>query len=229
MRILVAIMSCWLAELNGDNQSLRDTWLKELPAYPNVDYRFFHGTGASQYPGQAYRYDQGEVKIVPPDVEILKSPDEYNSLILKSQEFHRWGYERDYDFVFKADTDTYVNVPQLMACGFENYDYSGFVHTASGSYAEVPYGMLGGGEGYWTSRRACEVIMKATPSKEADMNFGSSEDRWTATVLGAAGIFMVGLPGFGCGVTIHGSVATEAHHGHYDHKWMYETYAARRQ
>ena len=221
-------MSCWLAELNGDNQSLRETWLKDLSAYPNVDYRFFHGTGASQYPGQGYRFDHGEVKNIPSDIVVLKSPDDYLSLILKSQEFHYWGYQENYDFVFKADTDTYVNVPELMTSGFEKHDYFGFIHTGV-LFPEVPYGMLGGGEGYWTSRRACEVISKATPSKAPDMNFGSSEDRWTANALGAAGIYMVGHPGYGSGITIHGSVATGAHHGHYSNKWMYETYAKRKQ
>jgi hypothetical protein len=61
------------------------------------------------------------------------------------------------------------------------------------------------------------------------MNFGSAEDRWTAFVLGEAGIHMVELPGHGRGVTLHGSVVTDAHHGHYDHKWMYETYVKRNQ
>jgi hypothetical protein len=40
---------------------------------------------------------------------------------------------------------------------------------------------------------------------------------------------MVGLEGHGRGVTLHGSVVTDAHHGHYDHKWMYETYVKRNQ
>src|ERR1039458_2222306 len=206
MKILVAVMSCWLCELNGDNQSLRETWLKDLVAYPNVDYKFFHGSGASQYPGQAYRFEQGEVKNMPSDIVVLESPDDYLSLILKSQEFHYWGYRQGYDFVFKADTDTYVNIPQLMTSEFAKHDYCGYVHTEANSYPEVPYGMLGGGEGYWTSRHACEVISKAAPSKAPDMNFGSAEDRWTANVLGVSGICMVGLPGYRRGITLHGSV-----------------------
>lgn len=228
MKILVAVMSCWMCELNGDNHSLRDTWLKDLAAYPSVDYRFFHGSSASQYPGQAYRFEQGEVKIVPSDIEILKSPDDYSSLILKSQEFHKWGHERGYDFVFKADTDTYVDVPQLMNSNFAKYDYSGYHHTDPNAAPHIPYGLLGGGEGYWTSRRACEVISKATPSKDPGLNFGAAEDLWTANVLGAAGIFMVGLPGYGKGITLHGSVVTDAPHGTYDHKWMYQEYEKRK-
>src|SRR5271170_4674268 len=141
-------MSCWMAELNGDNQSIRDTWLKELPAYPHVDYRFFHGSGYSQYPGQAYQFEQGEVKSMPSDIEVLAAPDKYYGLIEKSKEFHTWGYTHNYDFVFKADTDTYVNIPQLMSSGFEKHDYFGYAHTAPGSYGDqgiIKHGFLGGG------------------------------------------------------------------------------------
>ena len=49
MKLLIAVMSCWLAEKDGDNESVRQTWKKDVPA--NVDFRFFHGTGYSCYPG----------------------------------------------------------------------------------------------------------------------------------------------------------------------------------
>lgn len=223
-------MSCWKDELNGDNQSLRDTWIKDLAAYPNVDYRFFHGSGDSQYPGQAYRFSRGELKQLPSDIVILDSPDEYQSLILKSQEFHYWGYRKVYDFVFKADSDTYVDVPSLMESGFEKHDYFGHIHTWPGSLRDEgvnKYGFLGGGEGYWTSRRACEIISKAKPKKGPAENFGSAEDLWTGEVLGEEGIKMVDHVGYGSGITLHGSLIA-GERGAYSNRWMYTTYEERK-
>lgn len=198
-------MSCWPCEVNGDNRSLRRTWLKDLP--PSVDYKFFFGWDALYYTDDAI---------------ILKVPDDYEHLILKSRALHTWGYDQGYDFVFKADTDTYVDVRQLLASGFEKHDYAGYLHTLPGAYPHTPYGLLGGGEGYWTSRKACEIITKASPIADHP-----GEDLWTANVLGEASIQMVGLPGYGRGITLHGGVVTNAPRGSYNHQWMYETYARR--
>jgi len=206
LRILVGIMTCWPCELNGDNQSLRDTWLRDL----TVDYKFFHGWGLGEFSGS--------------DSVLLEVPDSYSGLILKSQALHSWGYKHGYDFVFQAYPDTYVDVSKLMASGFEKHDYAGYIHTKPQEHPNTPYGLLGGGEGYWTSRRACDIIRKAAPSVSADLNFGAAEDLWTANVLGEAGIPMVGLPGYGRGVTLHGSMVTDAPRGTYDHRWMYEMY-----
>lgn len=206
MRILVAIMSCAAAERSGDNDSLRDTWLKDLKYLMNVDYRFFIGRG----------YDFFRCDTVPLDV-----PDEYEHLIIKSQALHAWGCTQNYDFVFKADTDTYVDVFQLLNSQFANHDYSGYLHTEPGAYPHTPYGLLGGGEGYWTSHKACDIIRKAPQSD------GSGEDLWTANILGGAGIRMVGLPGYGRDITLHGGVVTNAPRGSYKNNWMYETYANR--
>ena len=210
-KILVAVMSCWNCEFNGDNQSLRTTWLKDLPT--DVDYRFFIGRNILECPE--------------PDMVELDVSDDYPGLLLKSKALHTWGYDQGYDYVFKADTDTFVDVAALLASDFHKHDYSGYLHTEPGAYPHTPYGLLGGGEGYWTSRKACSIIKDAAPSNSEDVNFGGAEDLWTANVLGAAGIQMVGLPGYGRGITLHGGVVTNAPRGSYDHAWMYDEYAKR--
>jgi len=229
MRILVAIMSCWLDELNGNNQSLRDTWLKDLAVF-NVDYKFFHGSGPSQYPGDTYQFEQGQLENIPSDIVILEAPDKYECLIMKSQEFHYWGYKNLYDFVFKVDSDTYVDVPQLMASGFEKHDYFGHVHSWPGSLRDegpLKHGFLGGGEGYWTSRRACEIISRSPRRTDPQVNFGSAEDLWVGHVLGEEGITAVDHTGYGNGITLHGSLIAGPR-GAYKNKWMYDTYNARK-
>ena len=224
-----------MAEVDGDNQALRETWLKDLAAYPEVDYRFFHGVGPSFYPDFNLGVPVRSVDPVEPksDVVILDAPDDYWGLIFKSQELHRWGYQQGYDFVLKVDADTYVNMSKLMASGFEKHDYYGHVQvwpgTTRGDGTVNQHGFLNGGEGYWTSRRACEIINEGIPRRDAKESTG--EDQWTGDILGKAGIVMVDNPGYGSGITLHGSLATAPPEGYrpgvYKNEWMYQTYEKR--
>ena len=48
MKLLVAISSCGDFESNGNNQALRDTWLKTYATSPISEYKFFFGTGQGE-------------------------------------------------------------------------------------------------------------------------------------------------------------------------------------
>jgi len=65
-------------------------------------------------------------------------------------------------------------VPRLLASGFEQFHYSGYVHV------HVPL-FCSGGAGYWLDRRAIELIA-------AEENPQESEDVWVGGVLLNAGI-----------------------------------------
>ena len=229
MKVLLAIMSCRGAEANGDNQAIRDTWMRDVVPHQNVDFRFFVGDGLSKYPARDIGFPTGEGITAGPDTVALAVPDDYVSLILKSQAMRQWAFERYYDFVFKADADTYVDVDQLMRSGFEKWDYFGHVHTAPGTPkgdgTRHIYGFLGGGEGYWTSRKACEEIIRAS------VHEGPMEDLWVGHVLGSNGIRMVDHPGYGEGITLHGSLRdTQGPYrpGFYRNSWMRKTYQERK-
>ena len=224
MKLLIAVLSCWLCELNGDNDSVRDTWLKDVPS--DVDWRFFHGTGESRYPGSNRKVSIADIRSIKAGTEILKSPEAYEHLIERAQELYTWALYLDYDFVFKCYPDTYVDVPALLSSGFEKHDHFGHIHTADGTARGdgtfFKHGFLGGGEGYWLSRRACEIIANATPNPEP-----VGEDLWVGEVLGAAGVPMVDHRGYGSGVTLHGSIRqkpVDYRPGVYTNSWMTETY-----
>jgi hypothetical protein len=224
MKLLLAVMSCWLCELNGDNQSVRDTWKKDVPV--DVTCAFFHGTGCSRFPGSDRKVSIEDIPEVPLDIVILRSPEAYEHLIERAQELYQLAYDENYDFVFKGYSDTYVDVPALLSSGFEKHDHFGHIHTADGTARGdgtfFKHGFLGGGEGYWLSRRACEIIANATPNPEP-----VGEDLWVGEVLGAAGVPMVDHRGYGSGVTLHGSILQKPidyRPGVYTNNWMYETY-----
>jgi len=68
----------------------------------------------------------------------------------------QWAYELGYDYIFKADDDTYVRLERLLSSGFEQHDYSGCRYKNRHAL---------GSSGFWLSRRAMEIISKAPISE----------------------------------------------------------------
>lgn len=187
MKVLVAIKSCWAHA--GRNEQCRRTWLLNRA----VDYRFFVGQGSS-------RYD------LLPDEAMLDCPDDYASLPFKTQAICRWSLEKDQDFVFFCDNDTYCCVPRLLGSDFYRADYTGFFvrcvscePDAEGHCTCVTgegqrlYSYASGGSGYWLNRRAMEVVEAADFTKDPlrpDRPEPSTrgEDLQVGWALGRAGI-----------------------------------------
>src|SRR5271157_5112418 len=140
MNILIAIPSC-RAHL-AYQQAQRDTWIRDIPLA--VDIRFFIGEQSEICEDEVYL---GEDVFVPS--QGLK---EYPTLPNKTKLVCEWALKLGYDYVFKTDTDTLVNVKNLLNSGFENNDYSGgYNHEEAGDFAS-------GGAGYWLSRKAMRVV-----------------------------------------------------------------------
>jgi len=134
---LLAILTCHAFKEQQD--ACRDTWLKTWGK--EIDYRFFIGDPKK-------RAKKDEV--------YLPVPDNYESLPLKLFYTMKWTLERDYTNLFKADDDTYVHIPRLLASGYQYHDYCG-------SARQLFY--AAGGCGYWLSRRAMKILV-AEPEQE---------------------------------------------------------------
>ena len=189
MKTLIAITSWVTGAINGENQAMRDTFLKDVPRYPGLDYKFFIGNGQSTGEDetlltQSYsqvlashgmKYDNRAPKPChydPKSDEVfLTTPDDFKHNCYKTKYNRRWANERKYDFVFQCTSDTYINIDRLMHSGFENHDYVG---CTARCYAR-------GGNGYWTSRRAYQRILDEPVTLWA-------EDWWVGTILVTTGI-----------------------------------------
>jgi hypothetical protein len=109
-----------------------------------------------------------------PDEVALHVPDDYVHLSYKLREQCRWATARNFDYAFICASDTYVDLPRLLSCGFEKYEYSGYWghgwnYDAGGSYAA-------GGRGFWLNRRALSVVANAAITHWA-------ADLWVGKVL----------------------------------------------
>lgn len=234
MKILIALFSCSKDIIKGHNQAVRDTWAQELPE--NVDLRFLIGTttpGPIEAEDPAWQADYRKYnknkpwmatpppplsRSLLPDELALDIPDGYMYLTHKVQAAFRWAVEHEYDFVFRADTDTFVHVPRLIASGFEKFDYTG---RKLGGPKE--HGYAYGGPGYWVSNKACRILMDAPITIVAD-------DVWVGETLRQHGIPLNDDPRY-CNhwrqtpkdqiITVHLS----ARSGSYDNKLMYASYS----
>lgn len=136
MKVLVAILSCH--SLRHLEQTLRETWLKDLPT--DVDYKFFLGSRGGVH--------DSSFKPYAPDEVALSVDDSMQGLTKKLRLVATWAVCHGYDFMFKCDLDTLVRPRLLMSSGFERYDYTG---GQNGFFAS-------GGAGYCLSRKAMMLV-----------------------------------------------------------------------
>jgi hypothetical protein len=183
MKVLLAISSWPMSAENGDHDASRRTWLTRAKG---LDYRFFMGDGTSVAENEALidevwqrrpaHYSNKLAASVPfsyapqADEVMFSVPYDFKHLPFKVREIFRWAWVRGYDYVFKADTDTYVDVPRLLASGFQEFDYVGTPFFVDGQ----PFGH--GGAGYWVSRAAFKLFLDAPIATSWD-------DIWTGQIL----------------------------------------------
>ncbi len=153
MKLLIAIESCLAHQERVRAQF--DTWVKDV--CPPFDVMVFDGP-------------------------MLGVPDDYGHLPEKTKAICQWALERNYDFLFKTDTDTYVSIERLLASGFEQHDYSGFVLDWIKGYAYAS------GPHYWLSRKAMKTVVEADWWRHPVPGADGWEDSKVGGVLAAHGI-----------------------------------------
>lgn len=134
--------------------ALRDTWLKDVAAFSShVDYKLFYGSPSPI----------GFVS--KPDEVLLDCGDTYGDLPAKTIAICQYAKEREYDYLFKADDDSFVWVDRLVRECLSNrlMDYAGFRHAC----------VCGGGPGYWLSRKAISIVAE----------HGHKQNEWAEDVM----------------------------------------------
>lgn len=163
MKILVAVKGCERDCQNGFHQAIRDTWAKDVEG---ADVRFFVGEG----------------RLPLKDDEIrLSCADDYLSLPHKTREILSWALDRDYDYIFLADTDTYIIPSRLWYTDWEKFDLTGLFNGVIGkpNATEGKYwAWISGGNGYWLSSRAARIV------RDHPYTGDWAEDRITGQALG---------------------------------------------
>lgn len=97
----------------------------------------------------------------------------------------KYAYDQGYDFVFRVDTDAFCWINRLLACGFEQWDYMGWCDVVP-NQTEWCRTTAHGGIGFFLSRKAMKVIVKAPIERYADGKYWG--DLWCGQQLYKAGI-----------------------------------------
>lgn len=198
MSPIILISTYYGSRTRGDDAAIRNTYLHEWGNL--IPHKFIYDRQIDWY--------------LAADEISVGSPSGFMNGAFKTQKGIQWALAQDYDYAFIVPTDCYVVVPRLLASGYERHDYTGY---------QVPdEGHIGGGSGYWLSKRAMEVVVAAHPLIDY-------EDRWVGTVVRAAGVVPVHDPRYwsweqpypGGAITEHLSHGT----GVYDPNWMIDQHA----
>ena len=258
MRALLIISSYVgknISKVQAERDAVRNTFLKSIKKFPELDYKFFVGDGTPtgedetalwdtisapytdpEYKNKAIAYKTNEVLSYSPreDEIVLHTPDDYIHVSHKLREEHRWAVAHGYDFSFQSSADIYIDLERLMNSGFEVHDYVGR-SIYGGIYPNCEQ-YAGGHVGYWLSRRASECIAKAPANFWCD-------DIWTGQQMFLNKIPLVSDERYGgrawftsalTGDPLPNNDTISTHLGDrngifsgYDPKLMYEVHAAR--
>ena len=162
MKPLVAVISCHANE--EYRQAQLNTWIGTWGDL--IDVRFFLGKPIQENTPNTFYFD----------VE-----DTFFDLPFKVQSALEWAHKNEYTHVFKCDDDTYINVPRLLSCGFEEHDYMG---NMAGVWWEC---YAQGGAGYWLGPKSLNILHKEGVYKES-FRFNWAEDSSIGAILQAAGV-----------------------------------------
>jgi C-methyltransferase C-terminal domain/Putative zinc binding domain/Methyltransferase domain len=190
-KVLIAFLGWVGGAKRGDHQALRDTWLKDLPQFPNIDYRFFIGDGTPVDPQEDEKINAGFIQWAnafkggnkshytqqtnlgkaypvagyePREDEVMVScPDGYHYMSYKRKESLRWALEHGYDYIFCLSNDVYARPERLLSSEFQRYDYHGMFCGNSGFVGTDCHipESYIFGGGYWLSAKAARVIVNS--------------------------------------------------------------------
>lgn len=193
MKVLIAVMSWVIACRKGMNQVQRDTFLQEVPKFPNLDYKIFVGdgtpTGEDEYDNNLsvegaidyVRMNNARNTPLPfdyipkEDEVVLPVPDDFIHASYKAKAMWKWALDNGYDYVFHCMSDTYVDTERLMNCGFEEHDFIGRTYDTN----KCPLG----GSGYWLSKKCLKIMT------ESHVDFWA-DDGWAGWTLQKHGIHL---------------------------------------
>jgi len=164
----------------------------------------------------------------------LNVPDDYLSLTFKTKESIAWAVRQGFTHIFRAFTDTHLDLGRLAASEFAQHDYFG---NGAGLQA-AGFHFAHGGPGYWLGPRGINIVLDS-PIRKETIETDKYEDKWVGRVMYAVGMIPWDDKRFSMGwsygkdepaVLEHNETISEhlsSSQGQYFPDWMYSAHARR--
>ena len=170
MNPIVLVTTCWKYEKEGFNDVIRRTWLP-LAVNAGLHVRMLYGDNPQDSHCPDYSW-------------VMDCPDDYAHIAHKTKLGHAFALDAGFDHIFQCFADTYIHPQRLINSGFERYDYSGHFIGSTSEYAELG-DYATGGSGYWLSKRASEIVVRAEFQHALEE---WADDLWVGRIMRDSGI-----------------------------------------
>jgi len=154
--ILILVMSCQDEFFTKEEEIIKETWAKDIinKKYPNIDFIIYRGG----YDSNSYSNKNKLLKLHIEDDMPYTFKKTYMALNMIWSEF------REYDYVFRTNTSTYVNVPLLnelvQRMEDDSIAYFSDIYSLSEQCSPYPLCLGGRGNGILLSNKLVNIILK---------------------------------------------------------------------
>lgn len=155
-KILIIIMSCNNDFYQKQQEIIKETWLKKINDYHNIDYLIYYGD--EDIHKHSYNKES--------HILTLKCEDNLNNTFKKT--YYAFNLLDkifgSYDYVFRTNTSTYVNIDLLNEfihyLADDNILWSSELYSLSNVFCPYPLYLYGRGNGLVLSKKLINIILK---------------------------------------------------------------------
>ena len=153
-KILITVMSCNDDFFVNQEQVMKDTWIKQIDQFDNIDYIIYRGDPNIE----RHKYDKQQHLL------SLRCEDDLNNTFKKTYYAFKLAHKiYDYDYIFRTNTSTYVNVALLnqfiQILEDDNILWSSDLYSLSNSFCPYPLYLYGRGNGMILSKSLIDIIL----------------------------------------------------------------------
>lgn len=156
-KLLITVMSCDKEFFSNQEELIKQTWAKDIidGKYPNIDIVFYMGS-----PVINETYFDNDLKTI-----VLKCEDGLDNTFKKTiRAFEYINNNYEYDYIFRTNTSTYVNVQLLnefiQSITNDNVLYGSEIYSLSESTCPYPLCLFARGNSIVLSKKHIGILLK---------------------------------------------------------------------
>lgn len=154
-KILIMVMSCNDNFFITQEQIMKETWVKQIEQFDNIDYIIYRGDPNIS----KHKYNKEQHLL------SLRCEDDIDSTFKKTYYAFKLAHKiYDYDYIFRTNTSTYINVVLLnqfiQQLEDDNILWTSELYSLSNSFCPYPLYLYGRGNGIILSKNIINIILK---------------------------------------------------------------------